>query len=109
MELFSLPGCPVRRRHDSVEYDSVHDIFGYGDGEALPHGPQRYLVDHRGIKTLDLLYWPGQFIDLSARPDVLEVPLFSDYFHRWQPVFDDQITGLLPVRDPALMREAAGI
>ena len=109
MKFFGLSSRAVRRWHDSVEHDGVDDVSGRGDSDALPHGTQCYLVDHRGVEFLDLLDWPGQLVDLFAGLDVPEVPRCRDHFHGRQPVFDDQLTGFMPVGGLVLVRETAGV
>jgi hypothetical protein len=107
-EFFGLPGGAVTRWHGPVEHDSVHDVFGDGDGEALPHGPQRDLVDHRSVQLLDPFDRPGSSSS-AACLDVSEVPRRRDLLHRGQPVFDNQLTRLRPVGDLELVGEAAGV
>jgi hypothetical protein len=49
VQFFGLPGRAAGRGQDPVEHHSVHDVAGCRDGEALPHCPQRDLVDHRRV------------------------------------------------------------
>jgi hypothetical protein len=84
------------------------EIYTHGDRKTLPHSAQRNLVDHRGVQVLDLLDWPGKLVNLAARLDVPEVPHGRDHVDGWEPVFDNKLTGLLPVGDLVLVRETAG-